>query len=80
MNSINSIIKNKAMWLVLVALFAITANAAEGTHKRTIDIDSSVVTEHDTKILGKRVKYSATTGTQPVWNSKDDAVATLFYT
>ena len=68
------------MWLVLVALFAITANAAEETHKRTIDIDSSVVTEHETKILGKRVKYSATTGTQPVWNSKDDAVATLFYT
>ncbi|WP_246604388.1 S10 family peptidase [Alteromonas lipotrueae] len=68
------------MWFVLVALFAITANAAEETHKRTIDIDSSVVTEHETKILGKRVKYSATTGTQPVWNSKDDAVATLFYT
>jgi carboxypeptidase C (cathepsin A) len=50
------------------------------SHARAIKIDSSVVTEHETKILGKRVKYSATTGTQPVWNSKDEAVATLFYT
>ena len=80
MNSINSTIKSKATWFFLVALFAITAKAAEDTHERTIDIDSHVVTEHETKILGKRVKYSATTGTQPVWNNKDDAVATLFYT
>jgi len=79
MNSINSTIKSKVLWFVLVTLFAVTTQAAE-THERTIDIDSHVVTEHETKILGKRVKYSATTGTQPVWNNKDDAVATLFYT
>lgn len=74
-------------WLtaVMIAFVSLTASASaedasSASHARAIKIDSSVVTEHETKILGKRVKYKATTGTQPVWNSKDEAVATLFYT
>lgn len=74
-------------WLmaVMIAFVSLTASAlaqeeSSASHARAVKIDSSVVTEHETKILGKRVKYSATTGTQPVWNSKDEAVATLFYT
>ena len=74
-------------WLTaaLIAFVSLTNSASAqeesaSAHARSIKIDSSVVTEHETKILGKRVKYSATTGTQPVWNSKDEAVATLFYT
>ena len=74
-------------WLTaaLIAFVSLTSSASAqeesaSAHARSIKIDSSVVTEHETKILGKRVKYSATTGTQPVWNSKDEAVATLFYT
>lgn len=70
--------------LMLLTMLAIntstTAFANSAVHKRAIEIDSSVTTEHETKILGKRVKYSATTGTQPVWNDSDEAVATLFYT
>nr|WP_321825614.1 carboxypeptidase [Alteromonas macleodii] len=74
-------------WLTaaLIAFVSLTTSASAqeesaSAHAHSIKIDSSVVTEHETKILGKRVKYSATTGTQPVWNSKDEAVATLFYT
>ena len=74
-------------WLTaaLIAFVSLTTSASAqeesaSAHARSIKIDSSVVTEHETKILGKRVKYSATTGTQPIWNSKDEAVATLFYT
>lgn len=74
-------------WLTaaLIAFVSLTTSASAqeesaSAHARSIKIDSSVVTEHETKILSKRVKYSATTGTQPVWNSKDEAVATLFYT
>ncbi|TKB02383.1 carboxypeptidase [Alteromonas portus] len=74
-------------WLTaaLIAFVSLTSSASAqeesaSAHARSIKIDSNVVTEHETKILGKRVKYSATTGTQPVWNSKDEAVATLFYT
>ena len=80
MNTTNVIVKGKAMWLALLALLAFTVQATEETHKRTLDIDSHVVTQHETKILGNRVKYRATTGTQPVWNSQNEAVATLFYT
>lgn len=73
-----------AVCFALIALFSISnhvvADTNSASHHRTLDIDSSVVTDHETKILGKRIKYSATTGTQPVWNSKDEAVATLFYT
>ena len=80
--------KHKALpWLMaaMLAFVSLNASASEdekspSAHARAMKIDSSVVTEHETKILGKRVKYSATTGTQPVWNSKDEAVATLFYT
>jgi carboxypeptidase C (cathepsin A) len=72
-----------SIWLVFLAaltLCSATSYADSSAHDRQIEIDSSVVTEHETKILGKRVKYSATTGTQPVWNNNDEAVATLFYT
>lgn len=58
----------------------VSADQNVSAHARNIEIDNSVVTEHETKILGKRVKYSATTGTQPVWNGDSDPVATLFYT
>lgn len=47
---------------------------------RQIDIDNKVVTEHKTEINGKRLSYTATTGTQPVWNDEGEPVATLFYT
>ena len=69
-----------AIWFALFTLVSVSQTAYAQEHKRTIEIDSSVKTEHETKILGKRVKYSATTGTLPVWNKKDEAVATLFYT
>lgn len=49
-------------------------------HKRTLDIDSSVVTEHQVTIKGERVRYNATSGTQPVFKEAGDATATLHYT
>ncbi|MBN7825192.1 S10 family peptidase [Bowmanella dokdonensis] len=50
------------------------------TFDRNIEAESQVVTQHKTTIKGDRVSYSATTGTQPVWNEEGSAVATLFYT
>ncbi|WP_223551820.1 S10 family peptidase [Aestuariivivens sp. NBU2969] len=47
---------------------------------RKIPIDTVVVTSHSTTIKGVDVQYTATTGTQPVWDSNDDPIATLFYT
>lgn len=46
----------------------------------SIPIDTMVVTTHNTTIKGVSMSYTATTGTQPVWNKKGEPTATLFYT
>ncbi len=63
--------------LFLGALISTTTYAA---NERKIVVDEQQITKHSTKINGKRIKYTATTGTQPVWNKTGDATATLFYT
>lgn len=47
---------------------------------RKISTDTIVVTTHNTIIKGEALSYTAHTGTQPVWNDKDEPIATLFYT
>ncbi len=42
--------------------------------------DSVVVSKHQATIKGQRISYTATTGTQPVWNEDGKATAALFYT
>lgn len=71
-----------AMVLGSAALLAPTAHADYDVapHKRLLDIDSAVVTEHSVEIKGERVRYTATAGTQPVYNDNGDAIATLHYT
>ncbi len=48
--------------------------------KREIPVDTIVVTNHTTIIKGATVKYQAQTGTQPVWDTEGNPIATLFYT
>ena len=43
-------------------------------------MDTMVVTTHNTTIKGDSFSYTATTGTQPVWNESGEPMATLFYT
>ena len=45
----------------------------------SIEPESEVVTEHTVTIRGKRVPYTATAGTLPVYDDEGEAVATLFY-
>ncbi len=47
---------------------------------RTIAIDTTVVTSHSTTINGVKISYTATTGTQPVWDKEGKPIATLYYT
>ena len=49
-------------------------------NERVIPTDSFVTTTHKTQINDNIIEYSAQTGTQPVWDEKGKAVATLFYT
>ncbi|NNK72133.1 MAG: carboxypeptidase, partial [Flavobacteriaceae bacterium] len=47
---------------------------------REIPIDTMVVTTHSTTVKGQSFSYTATTGTQPVWDNMGKPIATLFYT
>lgn len=42
--------------------------------------DSVTVTKHEVTVKGQRFGYTATTGTQPVWNDKGKAIAAVHYT
>ena len=47
---------------------------------RKLPADSSVTTTHEVTVKGKRFPYTATAGTQPVWNAEGKAIAALQYT
>ena len=49
-------------------------------HERKLTIDGKNVTKHSTKVNGQKFKYTATTGTQPVWDEEGNPIASLFYT
>ncbi len=45
-----------------------------------IPLDTMVVTKHSIQIKGQALSYEATAGTQPVWDTNGEPIATLFYT
>lgn len=53
-----------------------------GTTAQNIKLpaDTTVTTSHQVTIKGQRVNYTATAGTQPVWNDNGEPIASLFYT
>src|SRR5690606_30688137 len=63
-----------------LALLLLLCSTVALATERQIEIDSKVITEHKTEVKGKRFSYSATTGTQPVWDDEGNPTATLFYT
>ena len=63
--------------LFMVIAVGILPAAAQNLDFKT---DSTVTTKHTVIIKGKRVPYTATTGTQPVWDEDGKPVAGLFYT
>ncbi|TPH17676.1 S10 family peptidase [Litorilituus lipolyticus] len=64
------------VYAVCVSFFAM----AEESYERKPIIDSKQTSKHSTKINGKKIKYTATTGTQPVWDEEGTPTASLFYT
>lgn len=62
--------------LLLIQLIALSVFAQE----RQLPADTSVTTTHEVTVKGKRFPYTATTGTQPVWNAKGKVIASLYYT
>ena len=66
----------KKLFLLGMALCASLTFAQE----RKIPVDTTVATQHAVTIGGNRINYTATTGTQPVWDEIGEPIATLHYT
>ncbi len=66
-----------AIALSLSLFFSVSAQA---DNERKIAVDAKQTTKHSTKVKGKKFNYTATTGTQPVWDSEGNPTASLFYT
>ena len=65
--------------ILIILLFWIYSNSIQ-SQNRIIPVDTTVVTNHSTTINGKKISYTATTGTQPVWDENGKPIATLYYT
>lgn len=52
---------------------------ASTEHRRTLEAESVVVTEHRAQINGQRVDYKAYNGFLPVWDEQGFPIATLHY-
>jgi carboxypeptidase C (cathepsin A) len=61
----------------LLLLLGVTISFGQG---RTLEPDHQIVTNHQVTIRGQSIPYTATAGTQPVWNEKGEVIASLFYT
>ena len=65
--------------ILIILLFWIYSNSIQ-SQNRIIPVDTTVVTNHSTTINEKKISYTATTGTQPVWDENGKPIATLYYT
>ena len=67
----------------LILLFTLSVSlcfSQSQSSNREIPPDIKVITNHTTSILGKKISYSAQAGTQPVWDSRGNVIAALYYT
>ncbi|MEL7004191.1 MAG: carboxypeptidase, partial [Bacteroidota bacterium] len=61
-------------------LFCVLIVSSAMAQERMLPAESAVVTKHEVTVKGQRFSYTATTGTQPVWNEDGKPIASLFYT
>ena len=69
--------KRISILYTLILIFALSSNAKRS---RQLPIDTMVVTNHALSVKGQQINYTATTGTQPVWDEDGQPIASLFYT
>ena len=50
------------------------------SQSRTLPLDTSVTTKHKLTTQSDSFNYTASTGTQPVWDKNGDPIASLHYT
>lgn len=67
----------KKIQLTICAVLCVTFVLAQN---RKLPIDTTVTTQHSVTINGTSINYTATTGTQPVWDEMGEPIASLHYT
>mgnify|MGYP005675807841 FL=1 len=70
----------KNLLIIFLVLVSISTYSQGSIFDRQISPDQKVITDHTTTILGEKVNYSAQAGTQPIWDSKGEVIASLYYT
>ena len=63
--------------LLFASVFALFCATAQERH---LPIDTTVTTQHSVSVNGTPFNYTATTGTQPVWDEMGKPIASLHYT
>ncbi|KPM33280.1 Carboxypeptidase-related protein [Croceitalea dokdonensis DOKDO 023] len=66
---------NKLCLLVCTSAFVVAA-----AQHRKLPIDTTVTTQHSVTVNGNTFTYTASTGTQPVWDEMGKPIAALHYT
>lgn len=67
-------------YTALLFIFLGISSSHVQSQGRYIEVETAVTTNHTANILGQRINYTATAGTQPVWDKDGKPIATLFYT
>ncbi len=68
--------KRKLILLIALAQIILVCHAQD----RMLEAESAVTTEHSVTVKGVTFDYTATIGTQPVWNEDGKTIASLQYT
>ncbi|MBS1545268.1 MAG: carboxypeptidase [Bacteroidetes bacterium] len=65
---------------LLFLMMIVMCGSLSAQKTRKLPGDSTITTNFEVTVKGKRFPYSATTGTQPVWDEEGKAIAALEYT
>ncbi len=68
------------MKITPLLLFALTTMGVLSAQERKLPVDTTVTTQHSVTVNGTNFAYTATTGTQPVWDKMGKPIAALHYT
>jgi len=71
---------NKMRKHIMHLLLWVLCCATAAAQNISINPDSTVTTRHRTTIKGQSVSFTATTGTQPVWDKNGKVIASVFFT
>lgn len=68
------------MRFYITFLLALGMTLSSMAQDRKLPADTTVTTTHEVTVKGKRFPYTASTGTQPVWDKDGKVIASLYYT